>query len=94
MAEREPQHCPICDESVTPMSRYPNYVCEDCVEKAVDSEGRAVLFTNTSLLGTGCKGKYRETGEAYDSTICFIEGIKCKAEEARFGGIVVQPAEH
>ena len=94
MPERQTQQCPICDEAVTPVSRYPNYVCEDCVDKAVDSEGRPVIFGNTSLLGHGCQGEYRDTGEDYDSNLCFIEGIKCKAEEAYFGGIVVQPAEN
>lgn len=94
MSERETQYCPICDETVTPSSRYRNYVCEDCTEKAVDSEGRTVTFGNTSLLGHGCQGMYKETGERYDSNICFIDGIKCKAEEAYFGGVVIQPAEH
>jgi hypothetical protein len=93
MTDHESQHCPICEEAVTPVSRYPNYVCDSCIKKAVDCNGRPVLFGNTSLLGHGCQGKYRENNEEYHSNICYIEGVKCKAEEAYMGGIVIRPVE-
>jgi hypothetical protein len=31
-----------------------------------------------------------DTGEEYPGRECFINGIRCEAEEARFGGIVIQ----
>jgi hypothetical protein len=34
--------------------------------------------------------KYVESGEPYSSHDCYIDGVHCRAEEARFGGIVVQ----
>jgi hypothetical protein len=32
------------------------------------------------------------TGEVSRSHRCFIRGVECDADEARFGGIVVTPA--
>jgi len=32
----------------------------------------------------------RETSEPHASHICYIRGIRCYADEARFGGIVIQ----
>ncbi|MBB4634786.1 hypothetical protein FHS01_000796 [Longimicrobium terrae] len=41
----------------------------------------------------GCIGKYVATDEEYPSDLCFIDGVVCRAREARFGGIVVQPLD-
>lgn len=90
MANSETQYCPICGNEVFYSSRYPNYVCEDCEAKAVDEEGKLVYFHNTSLVGYGCQGKYKGTNNEYNHNICYIRGIECKAEEAYFGGIVIQ----
>ena len=91
MEESEKQHCPICSNEVIPMSRYSNYICDKCIKEATDGEGRKVVFGNTNVLGHGCQGKYRATDEEYETNICFIKGMKCKAQEAYFGGIVIQP---
>jgi hypothetical protein len=40
--------------------------------------------------GQGCAAEYADTGEEYPSRECFIDGLRCEAEEARFGGIVIQ----
>ncbi|MGD8759525.1 MAG: hypothetical protein PVJ07_04685 [Anaerolineales bacterium] len=37
--------------------------------------------------------RYADTGEAYASHDCFIDGVACYADEARFGGIVIQAVE-
>ncbi len=84
------QRCPICFNSVQPFARYPNYVCNDCCEKVVDRKGREVWFRNLDMWG-GFEGVYADDGSPYDSNICFIKGMRCTAEEARFGGIVFQP---
>jgi hypothetical protein len=34
--------------------------------------------------------RYADTGEAYASHVCYIDGVACYADEARFGGIVIQ----
>ena len=81
--------CPICNTSLEKWERYPRYVCEDCIGKATDSTGRILLFSNIDFAG-GFIAKYKDTGKIYDSNSCFIDGVRCHADEARFGGIVVQ----
>ena len=84
------QYCPICNKEVTPNPRYPNYRCGECADKAADIEGRKLEFYNASLLGTGYVARYADTLEPYESNICYIDQLKCWADEARFGGIVIQ----
>lgn len=73
-----------------PSARYPAYVCDACERLATAEDGRAVVFYNGSLSGR-CIGKYVATGEEYPSDLCYIRGVACRAREARFGGVVVQP---
>jgi hypothetical protein len=84
------QFCPICSTAVAPMARYPRYVCASCEMKACAADGRSLRFFNLSLSG-GCGAEYADTGESYGSSICYIDGVQCRADEARFGGIVIQP---
>jgi hypothetical protein len=87
---RSDQKCPICKVRVTPSPRYPQYVCYDCFLKAVDEEGRSLSFSNVSFSG-GFRAIYSDTREERDSHICYIDGIRCRADEAHMGGIVIQP---
>jgi hypothetical protein len=50
------------------------------------------VFSNVSLSG-GFVARYADTGEARESHVCFIDGVKCWADEARFGGIIIRPVE-
>lgn len=84
-----PQHCPICSKPVEPSERYPRYVCQECASRASSHEGRALEFHNVSFSG-GFAAKYADSGKEYLSHDCYIDGIKCYADEARFGGIVIQ----
>lgn len=34
---------------------------------------------------------YDDTHEESDSHICYIDGVRCWADEAHMGGIVIQP---
>jgi len=83
------QRCPICSTEVAYSERYPEYLCESCAAKAVDENGRPLEFSNVSLSG-GFIAYYADTKEEYGQHICYIDGIKCRADEARFGGIVIQ----
>jgi len=83
------QTCPICYRPVEPSERYPRYVCKDCAAEAKSQDGRALTFSNIDLSG-GFAAKYADTGEPYPSHDCYIYGIKCHADEHRFGGIVIQ----
>lgn len=38
----------------------------------------------------GFVAEYADTGEEYQGHDCFIDGVKCHADEARFGGIVIE----
>jgi hypothetical protein len=83
------QSCPICGGGQPQDPRYPNYVCSDCVGRAVDEEGRRLAFGNLGI-GGGFVASYVDSKETRDSHVCFVDGIRCWADEARFGGIVVQ----
>lgn len=81
--------CPVCSTPLDPNPRYPRYVCRTCVTKAVAPNGRSLAFSNIDATG-GYFATYSDTGEEYKSHECLIAGIRCRADEARFGGIVVE----
>ena len=79
--------------------RYPKLVCSDCFSKTTDKDGRKIYFFNDfakskevdntyEWIGPGAQ--YIDTKETYNSVICYINGIECKANEGRFGGIVIE----
>lgn len=82
-------HCPICQIELDENPRYPNYVCQSCAALATDKEGRKLVFYNVDM-GGGFEAKYADNREVYSSHTCYINGIECYADEARFGGIVIQ----
>jgi len=84
------QQCPICSVAVERSERYPQYVCSDCYAKAVDEDGRPLRFSNVSFSG-GFAALYGDTHEERASHICYIDGVKCWADEAHMGGIVIRP---
>ncbi len=84
--------CPLCRVAMTFNPRYPRAVCFACAGRASDAKGRALDFFNADF-GGGFVAFYRDGGEKYDSHDCFIDGHACRADEARFGGIVVQLSE-
>jgi hypothetical protein len=86
------QSCPICSTPVPPNPRYPRYLCPSCSGKATSEDGRLLEFSNVSMSG-GFAARYADTGEEYASHECFVDGVKCHADEARFGGIVIEVVE-
>jgi hypothetical protein len=86
------QPCPICRSVVQANFRYPRCVCAACAAKACSADGRALLFSNIDLSG-GFAACYADTHEAYPLHVCFIAGIPCWADEAYFGGIVIEERE-
>ena len=85
----EKHNCPICDTELPVLERYPAYICEQCCARAADKDGRKLQFWNTGFSG-GYEAGYADTKEKYPSHDCYIDGIACYANEARFGGIVIQ----
>ncbi|MEH2195499.1 MAG: hypothetical protein V7K98_23060 [Nostoc sp.] len=89
MSNTEFHPCPICSIPTRYFARYTRAVCDNCYSKACDVQGRKLSFFNTSMSG-GFEAIVTETKEKYESHICYIAGVKCWAEEARFGGIVIE----
>lgn len=76
------------------MERYPLSVCGTCCSKEniKDASGNPMWFTNTHIFGMGFASLHTIDGVVVqkEEHICFVKGVKCYAEEARFGGIVIQ----
>lgn len=72
--------------------RYPRAVCSQCAAQACDVQVRPLDFYNEGM-GGGFYAVLRESGLPYPSHECFIRGRRCYADEARFGGIVIQIGE-
>ena len=84
--------CPICHVTLSYNPRYPQYVCNACTMRAQDKNGRRLEFFNTDISG-GYTARYADTQEVYTSHECYIDGVSCEAQEAKFGGIVIIPIE-
>jgi hypothetical protein len=84
----------MCGTEVLESPRYPRYLCERCVAKAVSAGGRPLTFFTAHMSGGvvafGFAAFYADTGEPYPSHECFVDGIRCRADEAYMGGIVVE----
>jgi hypothetical protein len=59
---------------------------------AASADGRPLQFFNADASG-GFVAHYAGSGEEYTGHECFISGVKCHADEARFGGIVIEVIE-
>ncbi|WP_437785949.1 recombinase family protein [Sorangium sp. So ce1097] len=85
--------CPTCGDPVELWPRYPRAVCGICQHEATDEGGRPLEFFNTSI-GGGFGARYADTGEPRDGHACVICGVPCRADEARFGGIVIEAVDN
>jgi hypothetical protein len=85
------QHCPACNRYVKPSTRYHNYACSKCVNKAVDANGLRIAFFNITIDGHGCQGKLVDSGKLTRTKTCYIKEEPYFAEEAHYGGIVIRP---
>ncbi|WP_437300676.1 recombinase family protein [Sorangium sp. So ce426] len=81
--------CPICGDPLELWPRHPRVVCGLCKHEATDEGGRPLEFFNTTFDG-GFGARYADTGEPRDGRACVIRGVRCRADEARFGGIVIE----
>lgn len=82
------QICPICKKSVPVMERYPNYVCNTCIDTGTfTTTGKPISFRNQSVFGGFESVIDGNVGVVHE---CMIQGIPCYVDEARFGGIVIQ----
>ena len=97
MASNKEIHCcPICKDHLDYFTnRYPNAICNKCSNCEIsDGFGNIVSFANVDFSGGFVSlHKINNTIEKKEEHICWIKGIKCYANEARFGGIVIQTTE-
>jgi hypothetical protein len=94
------QKCPICEKVQQESQRYPHYLCAECVDLATDETGVQVKVINSDLMGTGIQVLNKETEaktnvwlDEYERAKVFVKGVPCYAQEAHFGGIVIQPVK-
>ena len=86
--------CPICCGQGRHEERYPAALCRSCQKRVVDAHGNSVGFFNESLSGgLLIKSANRKAVPDPASQPIFCNGIECRARQARFGGVVVQPLE-
>jgi hypothetical protein len=71
------------------------------VSQAVDISGNKVDFANEDLSGgligfrqNPATGFFEEDPDLTDNPEVFINGTKCIAREAHFGGIVIRPIKN
>ena len=88
--------CPLCSDILTYYTqRYPKMICINCSNgnkgKILDSLGNEVTFVNIDIYG-GFMSLHKIDDKIVEKKehICWINNIKCSADEARFGGIVIQ----
>jgi hypothetical protein len=86
--------CPVCGTEQPAVPRYPDYLCRACVARASTAEERRLVLVNTGPSG-GFAARYADTGELCEEVtithVVYVDDIRCRADEARLGGIVVQP---
>jgi hypothetical protein len=64
----------------------------ECARRAKTEDGRLLKFSKIDMTG-GFIAQYADTGESYSSHECYVDGIRCYADEGHFGGIVIQPVQ-
>ena len=79
--------CPICENNMSFLERYPNMICNICFDKSVTKDGKKIKFYNIDITGGFYSVIDNKKGDIHE---CYIDGNKCRADEARFGGIVIQ----
>jgi len=84
--------CPICGAPSSVSTRHPRLLCPACVREATDADGRSLRFFNTNT-GGGFEALHADDGSPHAGHTCFVRGVRCRADQHRFGGIVVQPDE-
>ena len=84
------KNCPICEKNMLAFERYPKMICNECIELTVNKNGESIKFYNVDITGGFISIVNDIKGEEHE---CYINNLKCYADEARFGGIVVQLSE-
>lgn len=84
--------CPVCgSQTEMASSRYQQCVCWNCRDtyESLDEDGNVLTFGNVDYTG-GFVSFKNGVATSPSQHICYINGVKCCADEARFGGIVIR----
>lgn len=83
--------CPCCKKLTEICHRHPKYICRECVNTypILNKDGEEVVFSNIDWTG-GFVSRVKNSTVCQEDHICYINGIKCWADEYRFGGIVIE----
>lgn len=84
------KNCPICEKNMMHFERYPKMICHECVLLATTENGESIQFYNIDHSGGFISVVNGKSGEIHE---CLVNNKKCYANEARFGGIVVELSE-
>lgn len=94
------QWCPNCYNEIYFQARYPKYICRECSSKDIlDNDGNLLDFSNLGFSGgfkiirKNQQGEIIEEDDTKQFCDCLIDGKEYFAQEARFGGIVIQQKE-
>jgi len=82
----EQSNCPICNELRFTTARYPNKICNKCETLCTTKDNEKIQFFNIDHSGGFLSIVNDKQGNIHE---CYVNNIKCYADEARFGGIVV-----
>ncbi len=91
------QWCSNCYKEVYYQVRYPKYICSECASKnKYDKRGNLLEFYNQSITGgfrityVDSKGNTIREDDTRDYCECIIDDKLFFAQEAKFGGVVIQ----
>lgn len=88
-----PVICPVCGLAHSSLRRYPRALCRGCASRKVNLAGVPVTLTNISM--SGGFAAYQPGGdidaEVTATGLVLVDSLECRAQEARFGGIVIEP---
>jgi len=86
--------CITCKNIITyKIERYPRMLCINCINSTniKDLDGNNVYFENEDFSGGFISIHTIDNKQVIKKDhYCLINGIRCYADEARFGGIVIQ----
>jgi hypothetical protein len=77
-ASNEYQSCPVCNERTGYSERYPFHLCKNCLADGAIVDGNVVPIEQLKLDILSDPIIY-----------CVVKGVNCIAQEAHFGGLVV-----
>lgn len=86
------QACPICHAAVEPSDRYPALPVPSLQRPRHRCVGACARVSNTDTAAAS-RRTTQIPANRRDGHNCQVDGVPCRADEARFGGIVVQAKE-